>query len=189
MQECVSVRATRPEVFMAHISFFALPVGGGVLGISQLPGRGGDYTADLVDIRVWRPSIVLSLTTLGEMADLGAQTFGTDLRERATRWVHLPISDLGVPDAGFEDSWPEVAEKILLALRGGGRVLVHCKGGCGRSGMVALRLMVEAGEKADVALGKLRGVRPCAVETDEQYHWAQKGRKRKLPQPGGLHCG
>lgn len=175
--------------FMAHISFFALPFGGGVLGISQLPGRGGDYETDLEDIRAWRPSIVLSLTTAGEMAESGAQTLGTDLRERAARWVHLPITDFGVPDAVFEDAWPEVAEKILLALRGGGRVLVHCKGGCGRSGMVALRLMVEAGEKAEEALGRLRAVRPCAVETDDQFLWAQKGRKRKLPQPGGLHCG
>src|SRR5690606_33735699 len=58
------------------------------------------------------------------------------------------------------------------ALEGGGRVLVHCLGGCGRSGMVALRLMIGAGETPEVALRHLRGVRPCAVETEAQLAWA-----------------
>jgi len=173
---------------MANIAFYALSVGGGVLGISQLPGLGGDYAGDLEDIRAWRPSIVITLTTGGELVDHGATTLGADLRARASRWEHLPIPDFGTPDQSFEDEWPEVAEKALSALRGGGRVLLHCKGGCGRSGMVALRLMIEAGESADDALGHLRAVRPCAVETDEQFEWAQKGRRRKLPRPGGLHC-
>ena len=173
---------------MAHITFHAVSVGGGVLGISPLPGLGGDYQGDLEDIRDWRPSIVLTLVTSGELADFGAQTLGADIRARAARWEHLPIRDFDVPDAAFEKAWPDIAEKALLALKGGGRVLVHCKGGCGRSGMVALRLMVEAGEKVEEALGHLRAVRPCAVETDAQFEWAKKGRRRPLPRPGGLHC-
>ena len=53
--------------------------------------------------------------------------------------------------------------------------MIHCFGGCGRSGMAALRLMVEAGEDADEALERLRAVRPCAVETDAQLRWARAG--------------
>lgn len=173
---------------MAHITFHSVSVGGGVLGLSQLPGLGGDYPGDLSDIGDWRPSIVLSLVTHGELAEAGAQTLGSDIRARAARWVHLPIQDFGVPDAAFERLWPKTATNALMALQGGGRVLVHCRGGCGRSGMVALRLMVEAGEQVDTALGHLRAVRPCAIETDAQYDWAQKGRRRSLPRPGGLYC-
>lgn len=166
---------------MSHISFHALPVGGGVLALSPMPGRGGDYKGDLDHIQEWRPSLVLTLTTAGELVDHGALTLGPDLQTRAARWVHLPINDFGVPDTAFENAWPDAAVMVLSALRGGGRILVHCKGGCGRSGMVALRLMVEAGETAEEALGRLRAVRPCAVETDEQFDWAKKGRKRPLP--------
>ena len=179
---------TRRGDTMARFALFALSVGGGVLGLSQMPGRDGDYEGDLGDIRTWQPSLVITLTTLGELADAGAQTLGADIRARAARWDHMPITDFGVPDKTFESAWPEVSEKALMALAGGGRVLVHCKGGCGRSGMVALRLMLEAGEKSDEALGKLRAVRPCAIETDAQYEWAKKGRRRVLPRPGGLHC-
>jgi len=68
--------------------------------------------------------------------------------------------------------WPEVSKTVRTMLHGGGRVVVHCRGGCGRSGMVALRLMVECGEDRFSALTRLRGVRDCAVETKGQLHWA-----------------
>ena len=173
---------------MAHIVFHALPVAGGVLGISQLPGLEGDYMGDLEDIRAWRPSLVITLTTDGELADFGLQTLGADIRAQAARWEHLAIADGAIPNARFDKRWPATAEKALLALRGGGRALLHCRAGCGRSGMVALRLMVEAGQNVEEALGQLRAVRPCAIETDEQFEWAAKGRRRKLPRPGGLYC-
>jgi protein-tyrosine phosphatase len=51
--------------------------------------------------------------------------------------------------------------------------LVQCFGGCGRSGMVALRLMRRTGLPADLALSHLRAIRPCAIETTEQEHWAR----------------
>ena len=46
-------------------------------------------------------------------------------------------------------------------------------GGCGRSGMAVLRLMIEAGEDAETALARLRTIRPCAIETDAQMAWAR----------------
>lgn len=171
---------------MTQIAFHALSVGGGLLALSALPGRGGDYAQDLEHIRDWKPSIVVSMTTLSEMTEFGAEMLGVDVRERAARWAHLPVADFGVPDEQVEKDWPKVAVSVLTSLRGGGRVLVHCMGGCGRSGMVALRLMIEAGEPVDLALGRLRAVRPCAVETDEQFEWAKKGRRRQLPRPGGM---
>ena len=47
--------------------------------------------------------------------------------------------------------------------------------GCGRAGMMVLRLMIAAGEEANTALVRLRAARPCAVETDDQMRWAFQG--------------
>ncbi|MDG0986802.1 MAG: protein-tyrosine phosphatase family protein, partial [Paracoccaceae bacterium] len=55
----------------------------------------------------------------------------------------------------------------------GSRILVHCRGGCGRTGMIVLRIMVEFGENPDKALQRLRRIRPCAVETKDQENWAR----------------
>ena len=83
-------------------------------------------------------------------------------------WLPFPVPDYGIPQAG----WPEISAAAHAILSQGQKVLLHCMGGCGRSGSALLRLMVEAGEPAPFALHRLRQARPCAVETEAQYHWA-----------------
>ncbi|QFT64524.1 Dual specificity phosphatase, catalytic domain [Roseivivax halotolerans] len=150
----------------------ALPVGGGILAIAPMPGASGSYADDLEHVKNWRPALVLSLVTRLELYMAGAERFGSDMMERGTRWDQLEIEDGQAPDAAFDTRWVAVSGFARRALLGGGRVLVHCKAGCGRSGMAALRLMIEMGEAPDEALPRLRAVRPCAVETEAQMRWA-----------------
>ncbi|MBE1285652.1 MAG: protein phosphatase [Rhodobacteraceae bacterium] len=168
-----------PESFVVH----ALSVADGILALCQLPGVSGDYETDMGHIRDWQPGLVISMTTLSEMEAAGAATLGQDVQRSASRWVHLPIEDFSAPDAEILARWPAVSHAARKALVGGGRVLVHCKGGCGRSGMVVLRLMIECGESPPKALARLRALRPCAVETPEQMSWAY-GERRVAHPPG-----
>ena len=46
------------------------------------------------------------------------------------------------------------------------------RAGRGRSGMIALRLMIAGGERPVAALKRLRAVQPEAVETPGQMNWA-----------------
>ncbi len=160
---------------MGGFTIHALPVSQGILALSPLPGRGGDYAGDLTHLHDWQPAIVISLTTLPEMASYDAQDLGQDVLDMGTRWMHLPITDFGVPDGEVNAAWVTASSAALAALQGGGRVLAHCNAGCGRSGMVVLRLMIAAGEAPAAALSRLRAVRPCAVETDAQMQWALAG--------------
>lgn len=152
-----------------------LAVGGGVLGIGPMPGRGGAYARDLARVLAWGPGLVLTMTTVEELAAFGAEGLAADLAEAGVGWLHLPIADYGAPSGQTLAAWPGAARQALALLAAGGRVWVHCMGGCGRSGTAALRLMVEAGEEPSAALARLRAVRPCAVETPEQFHWAAGG--------------
>lgn len=152
-----------------------LKVGGGVLGIGPMPGRGGAYDADLADLLAWRPGLALTMTTAEELASKGADRMPRDLGAAGVDWLHLPISDYGAPTGETLAAWPEASARARDVLVGGGRVWVHCMGGCGRSGTAALRLMVEAGEEPSAALERLRAGRPCAVETPEQFQWAAAG--------------
>jgi protein-tyrosine phosphatase len=149
-----------------------LACAGGRLAIAPLPGRGGAFDADLGDLIRWGPDMVISMTTAEEMAARGADALGAEMAGRGTPWHHLPVTDYGTPEGDTAARWPAVADDALATLRRGGRVLVHCMGGCGRSGMVALRLMVMAGEDPAAALTRLRAERPCAVETEAQFIWA-----------------
>ena len=86
-----------------------------------------------------------------------------------TAGVTFPLTMVGVPSAAL---FAALVDEIAAELAAGRGVAVHCRAGIGRSGMVALRLMIEAGEAPDDALARLRTVRPCGVETTEQMHWA-----------------
>jgi protein-tyrosine phosphatase len=156
---------------VADFSISELAAAGGVLGICPLPGRFRDYGTDLADMLAWQPDIVLTLTTLPEMAQHGADRLGQDLMQAGVRWVHLPVEDFGIPSDDVRATWPD----LVPVLAWGGRILAHCYGGCGRSGMALLRLMVEAGESGSEALLRLRAARPCAVETEAQRVWAFAG--------------
>ncbi|OIQ38487.1 MAG: protein phosphatase [Roseobacter sp. MedPE-SWde] len=154
------------------LTLHALSVQDGILALCPLPGSGGDYKGDMDHLHDWQPGLVISMTTEVEHVSVGAATLGQDFQAMGCRWIHLPLPDFSAPTKDMLRQWPEVSALALQALRGGGRVLVHCKGGCGRSGMVVLRLMIEAGEAPDTALRRLRAVRACAVETDDQMSWA-----------------
>lgn len=151
-----------------------VPVAGGTLALSPLPGRSRHYYTDWLRLMDWAPDRVLTLTEQHELDRKGAGTLGRDLANAGVVWHHLPIPDYGIPDAEFEGKWPTVSADILSTLQGGGRVLAHCFGGCGRSGMAVLRLMIDAGEAGEAALARLRHARPCAVETDAQMDWAMR---------------
>ncbi|MGK7654470.1 MULTISPECIES: phosphatase domain-containing protein [unclassified Roseovarius] len=160
---------------MSNFVIYALPVAEGILGIAPMPGRGGHWADDLQHLADWKPALVLSMTTVSEQVSHGLSDLGAEIQDKGTRWIHLPVEDMGVIAPERIEDWHVASKTALSALQGGGRVLIHCFGGCGRSGMAALRLMVEAGEDADAALARLRAVRPCAVETNEQLQWARAG--------------
>ncbi|WP_135505946.1 protein-tyrosine phosphatase family protein [Roseovarius aestuariivivens] len=157
---------------MSGFIIFALPVADGILALSPLPGRGGHYKEDLAHLRDWKPALVLTMVTEPELVGYGASDLGSDIQDSGARWIHMPVKDMEVPDTDQIEAWHTASKAALAALQGGGRVLIHCLGGCGRSGMAALRLMVEAGESPEAALHRLRGVRACAVETEAQKAWA-----------------
>lgn len=149
-----------------------LPLLRGLVGICPLPGRGGFYEADFATLVRWSPDLVLTMTPAEEMQAKGAASLPSDLALHGIEWRHLPVADFGTPPLETGALWPETSGHALSLLAEGGRVLAHCQGGCGRSGMALLRLMVDSGEDADAALARLRGVRPCAVETAAQLRWA-----------------
>lgn len=154
-----------PEFIIADLTCRA-----GVLGICPLPGR-----MDMPNLLGWGPELVLTMVSEPELPAWLPQV----LEQHGVGWRHLPIADFGAPGADTAALWPEAAATAHVVLARGGRVLVHCRAGCGRSGMAALRLLIEAGEGPDPALRRLRAARPCAVETSAQLAWAS------IPTPSG----
>ena len=83
-------------------------------------------------------------------------------------WFHLPIVDVSIPDEWFEEEWDTAGEELRSILHSGSDVLVHCRGGLGRAGTIAARLLVELGVEPATAIANVRRVRSGAIETSDQ---------------------
>ena len=153
--------------------------GHGRIGITLCPGktdphgRAGawarDLDTDLDAVRDWGATAVVTLITDEEIDYLQIPRLRQAVLDRHMEWWHLPIEDGHSPPArGFEDKWEVAGEALRDRLRLGFDVLVHCRGGLGRAGTIAARLLVELGERPDEAIRRVREVRPGAIEREFQ---------------------
>ena len=157
----------------------------GRIGVTLCPGKTDpngisgawkrDLDTDLDAIQRWGATAVVTLIEKREFDLLKVRDLPTKVRDRHMEWWHLPIQDGKSPPArGFEDRWAVAGEALRDRLRLGFDVLVHCRGGLGRAGTVAARLLVELGAHPDRAIRSVRDVRPGALETEDQEdHVAQ----------------
>lgn len=150
----------------------------GFIGITFCPGKYDRYAvtgiwerdlqADLDIIEAWNASIVLTLMESDELRMLKVTELGQEVTKRGMHWIHLPIKDFSVPDQQFEARWLEEGKIIRNRLRAKENILVHCKGGLGRAGMIASRLLVELGMEPVEAIRLVRHHRHGAIETPGQ---------------------
>lgn len=152
---------------------FELDVGVAKLALSPLPGRLGTLEQDQTTISAWGATLIVSMVQVSEFKSDSFVPFQRYLQVNGIGFLHLPVRDYGA----FDDDilWSKAIEKITPHFEAGGRVLFHCYGGCGRSGMAALRALIDFGWTAEDAFTQLRQTRPCAVETADQLRWATKG--------------
>ena len=169
--------------------------GHGRIGITLCPGKtdpaglsgawARDLGADLDAIERWGATAVVSLITDEEIDYLGVRNLAAAVRARHMEWWHAPIPDGRPPGSDFEDRWAAVGAAVRDRLRAGFDIVVHCKGGLGRAGTVAARLLVEFGASADDAVRRVREARsPYAVETrSQEAHVAACAGRASSPAP------
>lgn len=157
------------------IAEVVVPGASGLIGLTLCPGkkdhnRGWDRDLDLdiALIRDWGAEVVVSLIETAEFEFLEVTALPDVVEEHGMRWVHLPIVDVSVPNRRFEARWVAVGADLREVVRGGGRVLLHCRGGLGRAGMIAARLLVEFGTDPGKAIRAVRQARRGAIQTREQ---------------------
>jgi ADP-ribosylglycohydrolase len=156
---------------------------GGVIGMTLCPGRKGsslaggswdrDLSSDLEVVRTWNPDIVIALLEDFEFAKLGIPNFKRDVKRAGLPWVFLPIVDGGIPGVEFAERWEKLGTRTRNILRRGGRVLIHCRAGLGRTGLLAALLLVELGEDNEVAIQRVRAARPKTIETKRQEEFVR----------------
>jgi protein-tyrosine phosphatase len=142
----------------------------GKLALAPRP-RGGDWLEEEMD--AWRRAgidTVLSLLTLEEEQDLDLLREAHEANARGMKFVSLPIPDRQVPNSESEVS--ATLDRLDADLAAGKNVVVHCRQGVGRTGLVAACLLVAKGLTPEVAVKILSAARGAPVpETAEQRRW------------------
>jgi protein-tyrosine phosphatase len=142
------------------------------LAVAARP-RGGDWLGD--DIARWKRdgvSVVLSLLTPEEEKDLHLRAEAREVQAQGLEFSSLPIPDLQVPKS--EAKLAETLERISGSLSSGKNVVVHCRQGIGRSGLIAICLLVKEGMSQGAAVEMVSNARGIPVpETPEQRDWIE----------------
>jgi len=142
----------------------------GRLALSARP-RGGDWLGD--EMARWKRvgvSTVLSLLTPEEEQDLDLLKEASEAKLHALDFISFPIPDRHVPQS--ETQLAKVLEDVARGLSAGKDVVIHCRQGVGRSGLVAACLLVGHGMSPGAAVEAISAARGVAVpETVEQREW------------------
>ena len=142
----------------------------GKLALAARP-RGGDWLPD--EMAGWRSAgvdTVLSLLTPDEEKDLDLAGESREVARGGMKFLSLPIPDRQIPQS--ESQIAGTLEQLDADLSAGKNVVIHCRQGVGRSGLLAACLLVTKGISSGAAVDVLSAARGVPIpETPEQRSW------------------
>lgn len=137
----------------------------------KAPGIGGSWNRDLAaDLErlhtTYDTGLLVSLCEADELARLGIP----DLHARA-RALDIAVLPFPIPDGGTPESTTALRPFVNAAIEAaasGGTVVIHCRGGLGRTGLFAACVLCARGVPPEQAMSIVRGARPGAIENAAQ---------------------
>ncbi|MEM9005325.1 MAG: cyclin-dependent kinase inhibitor 3 family protein [Cyanobacteria bacterium P01_F01_bin.86] len=143
----------------------------GQIGMSMAPGKHDEETeviwqrdlpADLDRLRDhYKVDCLVCLLEADELHHLAIANLLTEAQARGIVTEHLPIPDEGLPESMAVFS--SLVNQVVEAVKTGETVLIHCKGGRGRTGLLAAACLVQLGNAPEAAIETVREVRSGAL--------------------------
>ena len=163
----------------------------GRLGLTVAPGHwrpGLDSASDrlveddLLRLRDFHQAKVLvTLLEEFEMKRLGIPELFDVARNVGLRSLWFPIADVSVPSD--LEATSALVDGIVDQMSRGDTVVVHCRGGLGRSGTIAACCLVARGRAPREAIRIVRSARPGAVEVPSQENFVACFASNRRPRP------
>ncbi len=144
-------------------------IGNQSVAITILPGR-KDYSRDLfqdiMEIKKHNIDSIVTLVTKDEMDSYGVPDLLEQYHKCGIECIHRPVVDQKVPS---KEDIEAINTFINSKLKKNSKILIHCVGGLGRSGLVAACYLKSIGYNSEDAVRIIRETRTSrAIESKEQ---------------------
>ena len=169
----------------------------GSMGLTFCPGKvhHGIYgkwdrnlETDIEVIQKWGANIWVNTMEISDMVSVGIdpEEFESTIQRKIPNicYIHFPIVDGSIPDFASSIYWQNcLSPELQNHLRDGKKILIHCRGGLGRTGTIAARLLADIGVSCGITCGisaedAISIVRICrngAIENSIQEQWISYG--------------
>ncbi|MDO6762960.1 protein-tyrosine phosphatase family protein [Agarivorans sp. 1_MG-2023] len=143
--------------------------------LTPCPGtKGVDLSTSLQQLCYKNSPALITMMTKQELADNNLDDLPKHAVTYDMQWFHLPLADDTVPDAAWEEQLQTLLPRFVQLLNNGMNLTIHCKGGSGRTGMLAARIMLAMGFELDDAIAKIKAQRPNAFTVPAQLSYIQQ---------------
>jgi protein-tyrosine phosphatase len=138
---------------------------GGALILTPCPGtKGVDLTSSLAQLRRAGADAVVTMMPDEELARFEVPDLPDVVGQNGMAWFQFPVEDDAAPDEAFERTWQARKSEVLSLIRQDRCMAIHCRGGSGRTGLMAAVIMREMGMDEAQAIDLVKGLRPNSLK-------------------------
>jgi protein-tyrosine phosphatase len=147
-------------------------IGKGCLAIMAHPASTGSVASTIAEIAALGFHQVVSLLEPAEAEVLGLAQEAELVTAQSMKFVSFAIPDMGLP--ANSEGFTRLARLLFTEIDAGTNTLIHCRGGIGRSGLLAAAVLLRGGKDVQAAFAQVSLMRGRRVpETAQQGDWLQ----------------
>jgi protein-tyrosine phosphatase len=140
------------------------------------PASAGSVASAIDEIAAAGFDQVVSLLEPAEAEALGLAREAELVAARSMKFVSFAIPDMGLPASG--EDFARLAQALFTQIVAGSNTLVHCRGGIGRSGLLAAAVLVQGGTDVEAAFSRVSLRRGRRVpEAPQQGAWLHSNQR------------
>ena len=154
-------------------------IGKGCLAIMAHPASTGSVASTISEIAALGFHQVVSLLEPAEAEVLGLAQESELVTAQSMKFVSFAIPDMGLP--ACSEDFMRLAQLLFTEIEAGTNTLIHCRGGIGRSGLLAAAVLLQGGKDVQAAFAQVSLMRGRRVpETAQQGDWLQASYEAKI---------
>lgn len=119
-------------------------------------------------------TVLITAMPMVELAINQVQTLPQVCNANGIQWVHLPVEDDESPEQAFTEKLHQHKSELLELINNKATIAIHCKGGSGRTGLIAAVLLLESGQSWQRVKEQVQSLRPRALTLDVHLNFLSK---------------